>query len=121
MQLRYISVPALIAAAGGDPWAITKSLQAGSPLQISNLAEAFHSAGRCTTEAGNEVEQARHRFHAAWDHQNGDHPLHHSDHVPRGTKSLGAQSLQIPKIGTALENIAASLAEAQKAAAGQIA
>src|SRR6201992_707454 len=121
MQLRYISVPALIAAAGGDPWAINQSLQAGSPLQISNLAEAFHSAGRCTTEAANEFEQARKRFDAAWNHQNGDHPINDSDEVQRVTKSLGAQSLQIPKIGTDLENIAASLAEAQKAAAGQIA
>ena len=121
MQLRYISVPALIAAAGGDPWAINQSLQAGSSLQISNLAEAFHSAGRCTTEAANEFEQARKRFDAAWNHQNGDHPINDSDEVQRVTKSLGAQSLQIPKIGTDLENIAASLAEAQKAAAGQIA
>jgi Lipoprotein confined to pathogenic Mycobacterium len=31
------------------------------------------------------------------------------------TKSLGAQSLQPPRIGADLENIAASLAEAQKA------
>jgi pimeloyl-ACP methyl ester carboxylesterase len=121
MQLRYISVPALIAAAGGDPWAINQSLQAGSPLQISNLAEAFHNAGRCTTEASNEFEQARKRFDAAWNHQTGDHPINDSDEVQRVTKSLGAQSLQIPKIGTDLENIAASLAEAQKAAAGQIA
>lgn len=29
MQLRYISVPALIAEAGGDPWAINNSPQAG--------------------------------------------------------------------------------------------
>ena len=121
MQLRYISIPALIAAAGGDPWAINQSLQAGSPLQISNLAEAFHNAGVCTAEANNAFEQARTRFDAAWNHQNGDHPINDSDEVQRVTKSLGAQSLQIPKIGVDLENIAAALAEAQKAAAGQIA
>lgn len=40
MQLQYLSIPALIGAAGGDPWAINQSPQAGSPLQISNLAEA---------------------------------------------------------------------------------
>ncbi|ARG64354.1 hypothetical protein B1T45_27600 [Mycobacterium kansasii] len=51
MQLRYISVPLLIAEAGGDPWAINQSLQAGRPAQISGLAEAFHAAGRCTAEA----------------------------------------------------------------------
>lgn len=120
MQLRYISIPALIAFAGGDPWAINRSLQAGSPLQISNLANAFHAAGRSTAEADTTFAQARSRFDAAWNHQDGDHPINDSAEVERVTKSLGAQSVQLPKIGADLENIAASLAEAQKAAAGQI-
>ncbi|OJZ65803.1 hypothetical protein BRW65_27675 [Mycobacterium paraffinicum] len=121
MQLRYISVPALIAEAGGDPWAINQSLQAGSPFQISNLAEAFHRAGRCTQEANESFEQARKRFDAAWNHQNGDHPINESAEVRRVTTALGAQSLQLPKIGADLENVAADLAEAQKAGAGEIA
>lgn len=121
MQLRYISVAALIAEAGGDPWAVNQSLQAGSPFQISQLAEAFLKAGRCTAEASNAFDQARGRFDAAWNHQNGDHPITGTDEVQRVTKTLGAQSLQLPKIGADLENIAANLAEAQKAAAGQIA
>ncbi|OBI82700.1 alpha/beta hydrolase [Mycobacterium sp. 1245805.9] len=121
MQLRYISVPALIAEAGGDPWAISQSLQVGQPLQISNLAEAFHAAGRCTAEADAAFEQARARFDAAWNHQDGDHPINDSAEVQRTVQSLGAQSLQLPKIGADLENIAAALAEAQKNAAGQIA
>jgi hypothetical protein len=121
MQLRYISVPALIAEAGGDPWAINQSLQSGSPFQISQLAEAFHAAGRCTAEADATFEQARNRFDAAWNHQNGDHPINYAAEVQQVTKTLGAQSLQLPKIGADLENIAAALAEAQKTAAGQIA
>lgn len=121
MQLRYISVAALIAEAGGDPWAVNQSLQAGSPFQISQLAEAFLTAGRCTAEASNAFDQARSRFDAAWNHQNGDQPITGSDEVQRVTKTLGAQSLQLPKIAADLENIAANLAEAQKAAAGQIA
>lgn len=121
MQLRYISIAALIAEAGGDPWAVNQSLQAGSPFQISQLAEAFLKAGRCTAEATNAFDQARSRFDAAWNHQNGDHPITGSDEVQRVTKTLGAQSLQLPKIAADLENIAANLAEAQKAAAGQIA
>ena len=120
-MLRYISVPALIGAAGGDPWAISKSLQAGSPLQISNLAEAFHNAGRCTAEASHSFDDARRRFDAAWNHQNGDHPINDSAEVQRVTQSLGAQSLQLPKIGADLESIAVALAEAQKAAAEQVA
>ncbi|ELP47280.1 hypothetical protein O979_07480 [Mycobacterium avium subsp. paratuberculosis 10-4404] len=33
MQLKWLSVAELIAEAGGDPWAINQSLQAGSPSQ----------------------------------------------------------------------------------------
>jgi Tuberculosis necrotizing toxin len=121
MQLRYISVPALIAAAAGDPWAIDKSLQVGRPAQVSDLAEAFHGAGRCTTDAGEAFDEARRRFEAAWNHENGEHPINDAAEVQRVVQSLGAQSLQLPKIGVDLENIAAALAEAQRAASGQIA
>ncbi|EFG74139.1 hypothetical protein HMPREF0591_5952 [Mycobacterium parascrofulaceum ATCC BAA-614] len=121
MQLFYLSQAELIAAAGGDPWAVNHSLQAGSPFQISRLAEAFHTAGRCTAEADHAFEQARNRFDAAWNHQNGDHPINDSAEVQRVMKSLGTQSLQLPKIGADLEGIAAALAEAQKAGAQEIA
>ncbi|TAM62943.1 hypothetical protein [Mycobacterium sp.] len=121
MGLPYIDEQALIAEAGGDPWAINASLQAGSPLQISNLAGAFHRAGRCTAEADNAFQQARTRFEAAWNHHDGGHPINDSDEVQRVTKSLGAQSLQLPKIGADLENIAAALADAQNAGAARIA
>ncbi|ORA10953.1 alpha/beta hydrolase [Mycobacterium arosiense] len=121
MQLRYISIPALIAFAGGDPWAINRSLQAGNPGQIASLASTFQAAGRSTAEANAAFEDARHRFDAAWNHQNGDHPINDSAEVQRTAQSLGAQSEQLPKIGAELENVAAALAEAQKAAAGQVA
>ncbi|OSC39527.1 alpha/beta hydrolase [Mycobacterium decipiens] len=121
MQLRHISIPALIAEAGGDPWIINQSLQSGRPAQISDLAEAFHAAGRCTAESSAAFEEARRRFEAAWNRENGDHPINDAAEVQSVTKSLGAQSLQLPKIGVDLENIAATLAEVQRAAAGQIA
>jgi hypothetical protein len=120
VQLRYISVPALIAEAGGDPWLINRSLQVGRPAQISHLAEAFHAAGRCTAESSASFEEARRRFDAAWNHQDGDHPINDSAEVQRVTKALGAQSLQLPKIGADLENIAAALAEAQRTGAALI-
>lgn len=91
MQLQYLSIPALIGAAGGDPWAINASLQAGSPLQTANLAGALRKAGRCTKESNDAFEQARIRFEAAWNHQNGDHPITGSDEVQRVTKALIAQ------------------------------
>jgi len=109
MQLRYINIAALIAEAGGDPWAINRSLQAGRPAQISDLAEAFHAAGRCTAESSAAFDEARRRFEAAWNRENGEHPINDSAEVQRVTKALGAQSLQLPKIGVDLESIAASL------------
>ncbi len=117
MQLRYISIAALIAEAGGDPWAINQSLQAGRPAGISDLAEAFHAAGRCTTESSNAFDEARRRFEASWNRENGENPINDSAEVQRVTKTLGAQSLQLPKIGVDLENIAAALAEAQRTGA----
>jgi hypothetical protein len=117
VQLRYISVPALVGEAGGDPWAINQSLQAGRPAQISDLAEAFHAAGRCTTESSAAFDEARRRFEASWNRENGDHPINDSAEVQRVTKALGAQSLQLPKIGVDLESIAAALAEAQRTGA----
>lgn len=121
MNLKWLSPAALSAQAGGDPWAINQSLQAGSPSQISSLAEAFHGAGRHTAEADHAFEQARKRFESAWNHQNGDHPINDSAEVQRLVKSLGAQSEKLPKIGADLENIAAALADAQKAGAQRIA
>ena len=121
MHLRYISIPHLISEAGGDPWAINISIQAGRPGQISDLAEAFHAAGRCTTESNKSFEAARRRFESSWNHENGEHPINDSAEVQRVVQRLGAQSLQLPKIGEDLENIAAGLAEAQRTASGQIA
>ena len=121
MRLRYISIPHLIAEAGGDPWAINQTLQAGRPGQIADLAQAFHAAGRCTAESNKAFEEARERFESSWNHENGDHPINDSDEVPRVVQLLGAQSLQLPKIGVDLENIAAALARAQNTAGGQIA
>lgn len=121
MQLIELSIGELVAQAGGDPWAINQSLQAGSPFQISQLAEAFHAAGRCSVAAQEEFEQARKRFDMAWNHQNGDHPINGSAEVQRLTKSLGLQTEQLPKIGADLENIASMLAAAQKEGNAEIA
>ncbi|VBA45022.1 hypothetical protein LAUMK13_05320 [Mycobacterium innocens] len=120
MQLRYIRIPLLIAEAGGGPWAINNSLQFGRPAQISALGQAFHDAGRCTAEADAAFADARRRFEAAWNREDGDHPINDSAGVQRLIQSLGAQSLQLPKIGADLENVAAALTEAQRSAVGQI-
>ncbi|CQD05672.1 hypothetical protein BN000_01111 [Mycobacterium europaeum] len=121
MTLTHLSEPELIASAGGDPWAINRSLQAGSPFQISRLAETFYAAGRHTAEADHAFQTAQQRFRESWNHQNGDNPINDSAEVQRLTKSLGAQSEQLPKIGADLENIAGALADAQKQGAAEIA
>lgn len=122
MQLKYLTIAELVAGAGGDPWEVNRTLQAGNPGQIERLAEAFHGAGRSTAEAEHAFGQAQKRFNAAWNHQDGGpSPINSSDEVQRTVKSLGAQSEQLPKIGADLENIAAALAEAQKSGAAEIA
>lgn len=75
MRLRYISIPALIVEADGDPWAIARSLQAGCPAGIQGLAEAFGAAGRCTAAADAAFDEARRRLDAAWNHRDGDHRI----------------------------------------------
>lgn len=120
MQLRYISVAHLVAAAGGDPWAINATLQRGRPAQISALAKTFHDAGQLTSEAESAFSEARRRFEAAWNRENGDHPINDAAEVQRATGSLGVQAAQLPQVAVALERVAAILAEAQRAAAGQI-
>jgi pimeloyl-ACP methyl ester carboxylesterase len=117
MDLRYISGPHLIAEAGGDPWAIDDSLQVGRPSQISDLAQAFHNAGRCTAESSIAFDEARRRFEASWNRVTGEHPINDAAEVRRTMQSLGAQSLQLAKIGADLESVAAALAETQYAGA----
>jgi hypothetical protein len=121
MQLRYISTPHLIAEARGDPWAINESLQAGRPAQISDLAQAFHDAGRCTAESAAAFDEARRRFEASWNRVTGEQLINDSAEVQRVARWLGAQSLQLPRIGVDLEKVAAALAGAQRAGAAVIA
>ncbi|BBY39836.1 hypothetical protein MMAN_39700 [Mycobacterium mantenii] len=120
MLLRHLSVPFLVAEAGGDPWSVNASLQAGRPAQISALAQAFRDAGVSTVEAGVAFEAARRRFDAAWNHQNGGRPFNDDAEVRRVTRSLGLQTSQLPRIAIDLENVAAALAEAQRTSAWYI-
>ena len=120
MHLQYINLALLIDAAGGDPWQVNNTLQSGNPAVVDELARAFHDAGSCTAESSAAFAQARQRFHAAWNRENGEHPINDSAEVQRATERLHLQPSQLTTIGTDLENIAAALAEAQKAAAAKI-
>jgi pimeloyl-ACP methyl ester carboxylesterase len=116
VQLQYINIAELIAAAGGDPWAINNSLQSGRPAQIASLAQAFHSAGQSAHDADAAFDQAKQRFEKAWNRESGEHPINDSAEVQRVTQTLQLQGSQLSQIGADLETIAAALAEAQKSA-----
>ncbi|GFG70893.1 putative alpha/beta hydrolase [Mycolicibacter senuensis] len=120
MQLQHINLALLIGAAGGDPWQVNNTLQSGDPVVIDGLARAFHDAGACTAESSAAFAQARQRFQAAWNRQNGEHPITDSAEVQRATDTLHLQQTQLSAIGTDLETIAAALAQAQKSAAAKI-
>ncbi len=120
MHLQHINLALLIDAAGGDPWQVNNTLQSGNPAAIDELASAFHDAGLCTAESSAAFAQARQRFQAAWNRENGEHPINDSAEVQRATTSLHLQQTQLTAIGTDLEAIAAALAEAQKSAAAKI-
>lgn len=115
VDLKYLDVYELTDLAGGDPWQLNKSLQTGSPGQISELAAAFYEAGDCTQETIDEFSTAKRRFDAAWDRQDGgDHPINDSAEVQRATESLHLNRDQMARIAVDLQNISASLAEAQR-------
>ncbi|WP_408582098.1 putative alpha/beta hydrolase [Mycobacterium ulcerans] len=114
MHLRHISQAALITFAGGDPWKINATLQSGRPAQISDLAQAFHDAGQSTAEADTAFRQARERFEKSWTHETGENPINDSAEVRRTVATLGVQAAQLPKIAADLQNVAATLAEAQR-------
>ncbi|MGY4710758.1 putative alpha/beta hydrolase [Mycolicibacterium sp. CBM1] len=119
-QLVHISVGALIGEAGGDPWKVDQTVQSGDPGAIADLGRAFYSAGACTSETFKEFEQARIRFQASWDRENGEHPINDSDEVKRATTRLMVQQDQLPAIGTDLTYIAANLAETQRFSGMQV-
>ncbi|MGE2688244.1 hypothetical protein [Mycolicibacterium pulveris] len=115
VDLKHLDVGELTGSAGGDPWQVNRTTQSGSPGEISELATAFYNAAACTTETSNEFAAAQQRFAAAWDRQGGGgHPINDSEEVKRATESLKLNDEQISRIAVDLQNVSASLAEAQR-------
>jgi hypothetical protein len=113
-QLVYLSVSELTGAAGGDPWQIDDTIQAGAPGEISELATSFRNAGLCITETDEEFYQAKKRFDEAWDRDDPAHPINDSEEVRRATQWLRLRPPQMAKVAADLQDIAATLAEAQR-------
>ena len=113
-QLVYLSVPELVGAAGGDPWQIDDTIQAGAPGEISELATSFRAAGTCITETDEEFLQAKKRFEESWDRDGPAHPINDAEEVRRATQWLRLSREQMAKVSADLQKIAATLAEAQR-------
>jgi hypothetical protein len=115
--LRYLSYRELVQTAGGDPWQVNRSLQSGEPGEIAGLAQAFYQAGVTTRQSFDDFAAAKLRFEAAWIRDQGDHPINDAAEVQRATQQMDLQHLQLTDVGIELEEIAASLAVAQRVAA----
>ena len=113
-QLVYLSVPELIGAAGGDPWKIDDTIQAGTPGEISELARSFYNAGLSMTQTSDEFTAAKKRFDVAWDRDDPAHPINDSLEVQRATQVMRLNKEELTRVGVDLQNIATSLAEAQR-------
>lgn len=121
MELRYLRQQELVTAAGGDPWVLDQTIQSGSPGEISELATTFYNAGVCMGETSDEFNQAKKRFEEAWDRDDGGaHPINDSAEVQSATESLHLDREQLARISVDLQNISASLAEAQRGSAASI-
>jgi hypothetical protein len=114
LTLKHLSVAELIGAAGGDPWQVDSTIQAGSPGEISELATSFHDASVCTTETSEEFLQAQKRFAEAWDRDDPAHPVNDAEEIRRATEWLHMSSQQMSRVAADLQDIAADLAEAQR-------
>jgi hypothetical protein len=113
-QLVNLSVPELIGAAGGDPWQIDDTIQAGTPGEISELAQSFYNAGNSVTQTSDEFNAAKKRFDAAWDRDDSAHPINDAAELQRATQVMHVNREAMTRIGVDLQHIAASLAEAQR-------
>jgi len=117
--LQHLHVDDLVAQAGGDPWAIDDSLQAGSPTQINFLAQAFHSAAGSATAAEETFRTAQEHF-TQYNRENGEQPINNGAEVQRVKDSLHATNEQLGQIAADLETIAAALAQARATSRGNI-
>lgn len=121
LELSYLSVAELTRLAGGDPWKIDLTIQSGSPGQINELATAFHDAGVCMGDTSQEFNEAKRRFEAAWDRQDGGgHPINDSEEVTRATTSLNLDKEELARVAVDLGNISAALAETQQSSQSSI-
>lgn len=109
-----LDVRELCGAAGGDPWKLDDELQAGNAGAINDLADAFHRSGNHVKEADDDFNKAKEKFKAAYTRNASEHPIVDSPEVQRATAALVGHKESLPRIAASLEQVAASLATAQR-------
>lgn len=121
MALYYLNRQDLVQRAGGDPWKLDLTIQSGSPGEINELASAFYAAGVCMGDTSQEFNEAKRRFEAAWDREDGaGHPINDSAEVTRATASLNLDKEELARVAVDLGNISAWLAETQRSSGTSI-
>jgi hypothetical protein len=112
---------ALAAGAGGDPWKLGDELQAGDAAAIDGLADAFHQSGNHVKEADDDFNAAKQRFQEAYLRNGSEHPINESAQVLQVTAALAGHQENLSRIAADLEEVAASLAIAQRNSDAEIA
>jgi hypothetical protein len=112
--LTNLDVGELCGAAGGNPWKLDDELQTGDAQAINKLADAFHRAGNHVKEADDDFDKAKQKFNAAYTRNQGEHPINESAEVQQATTALAGHKEALPRIAASLEQVAASLATAQR-------
>jgi hypothetical protein len=111
----------LAAAAGDDPWKLNKEIQAGDAGAINDLADAFHQAGQHVKEADDEFDAAKRQFKEAYQRNDSEYPIDESHEVQRAATHLAGHPEELSRIAVDLEQVAASLAVAQRDSDAEIA
>ena len=111
----------LAAAAGDDPWKLNKEIQAGDAGAINALADAFHQSGLHIKEADDEFDAAKRQFKDAYRRNDTEFPIDESHEVQRAAKELAGHPEELSRIAVDLEQVAASLAIAQRDSDAEIA
>jgi hypothetical protein len=118
---KWFTAEELIAAAGGDPWAIADQLHAGDAGAINDLAGAFHRAGNHVKDADEQFRKAQEQFKNAYNRNNGsEHPINDAAEVQRLNAQLAGHPEQLSNIAVNLEQTAAALATAQRDATTEV-
>lgn len=116
-----LSPTALASEAGGDPWKLDDELQAGDAGAINALADAFHQSGNHVKEADDDFGTAKRQFEEAYRRNGSEHPINESEQVRQVAAALAGHKEALPRIAVDLENVAASLAIAQRNSDAEIA